>query len=239
MHYIQAVFFDLYETVVTEFDPHWKPVPTTAERLGLTQECFAVEWRARQQQRMNGAHADYRSVLREICRATVRPIDEALIEQLHAERLAAKALPFAHIEDDIVTALAAIRRLGVKVGLISNCTAEEVAPWERSALRALFDDAVLSFQVGYAKPARQIYLLACQRLEVQPGRSIFVGDGGSDELAGAASAGMTAYQATWFLARWPTWKIAGRSPAQARYPRLQTPSEVIAIVEADGSTTSW
>ncbi len=239
MRSIQAVFFDLYETVITEFDPYCKPVPTTAERLGLSQERFAAEWRARQQQRMTGAYVDYRSVLREICVATDQPIDEALIEQLHAERLVAKAMPFARVDDDIVDALAAIRRLGVKVGLISNCTAEEVAQWESSALRALFDDAVLSYQVGYAKPAREIYLLACQRLDVQPARSIFVGDGGSDEPVGAVSAGMTAYQATWFLARWPAWKTAGRSQVQARYPLLQTPREVVATVEAGCSTNSW
>ena len=239
MRYIQAVFFDLYETVVTEFDPSWKPVPTTAERLGLSQERFAAEWRARQQQRVTGTYADYRSVLQEICTATGQPIDEALIEQLHAERLAAKAMPFARVEDDIVDALAAIRRLGVKVGLISNCTAEEVAAWETCRLSGFFDDAVFSYQVGYAKPATEIYHLACQRLDVQPERSIFVGDGGSDELVGAVSAGMTAYQATWFLARWPTWKTAGRSHRQARFPLLQTPGEVVAIVEAGCSTNRW
>ena len=229
---IQAVFFDLYETMVTELDPHWKPLPTTAERLGLRQERFTAEWRARQQKRMAGAYADYRSVLREIGSATDHPVDEALIERLYAERLAAKAAPFAHVEDDIIHALEAIRRLGVKLGLISNCTAEEVASWECSTLRALFDDSVLSYQVGYTKPAIAIYHLACRRLDVQPERSIFVGDGGSDELWGATSAGMAAYKAAWFLSRWPAWKAAGHPQEQAGYPVLQTPAELVAVVAA-------
>jgi hypothetical protein len=41
---LEAVFIDLYETLITEFDPHWKPMPSTAERLGVDQRAFRAAW---------------------------------------------------------------------------------------------------------------------------------------------------------------------------------------------------
>ena len=42
------------------------------------------------------------------------------------------------------------------------------------------------------KPDPRVYALACNRLEVQPGECLFIGDGGSRELTGATNAGMGA-----------------------------------------------
>jgi putative hydrolase of the HAD superfamily len=49
---------------------------------------------------------------------------------------------------------------------------------------------VLSCEVGLKKPDPAIYLLACERLGVQPAECAFVGDGGSHELDAAHSLGM-------------------------------------------------
>ncbi len=45
---VEAVLFDLYETVVTEFNPHWRDhsALTVGEQLGLREEVFRAEWRA-------------------------------------------------------------------------------------------------------------------------------------------------------------------------------------------------
>ncbi len=40
------------------------------------------------------------------------------------------------------------------------------------------------------KPSRRIYEIACERLKVQPQQCLYVGDGSSKELTGAASVGM-------------------------------------------------
>jgi putative hydrolase of the HAD superfamily len=137
-------------------------------------------------------------------------------------------------------ALHDIRRMGVKIGVISNCAPEEVAAWSTSALPACCDDAVFSCQVGCAKPGADIYRLACRRLGVVPNDAIFVGDGGSDELEGAAGVGMAAYQATWFLDQWPAWRRAGRAYERASlYPRLRTPADLRALVAAQHRSDGW
>ena len=44
--------------------------------------------------------------------------------------------------------------------------------------------------VGMKKPDPQIYLLVCEKLGVNPEDCVYVGDGGSNELTGAAGVGM-------------------------------------------------
>jgi HAD superfamily hydrolase (TIGR01549 family) len=230
---IQAVFFDLFETVITEFDPEWQPGLSVAERLGMDEETFEAEWKARQRSRYTCAHPDYRGVLREICVSADRPVDGALIERLYRERLADKRKPFERIEDEVTQMLVGIRDSGVKLGLVSNCAPEEVAGWPDCALRPLFDDAVLSYEVGCTKPDPEIYLLACKRLGVEPRHSIFVGDGGSDELAGAARVGMRPCKAVWFLSRWPGWKESEHASASVGCPVLERPADLVSLLVRD------
>lgn len=228
---IKAVFFDLYETLVTEFDPNWQPQPSLADRLGIRAEVFEAEWRARRDARMTGAQRNFQDVLRAICASVDHEVDQDMLEQLSAERLANKAAPFVHIEEDVVRMLHDIHRANVKVGLISNCAPEEVASWETSQLAEYFDDTLFSFQLGCAKPEARIYRLACERLSVEPERSIFVGDGGSDELAGAERVGLTPFHATWFIDRWPAWRRADPAyKAAARFTRLCSPADAVAVV---------
>ena len=54
----------------------------------------------------------------------------------------------------------------------------------------LFFTLIVPAYVGLLKPYRQIYELAMQRLNVSPEECLFVGDGGSNELCGAKTAGM-------------------------------------------------
>src|SRR3989344_2239007 len=64
-----------------------------------------------------------------------------------------------------------------KISLLSNIGSN----WIRESFlepdeQALFDDMVLSFEVGITKPDPQIFKLACQRLNVTPKEAIFVDD---------------------------------------------------------------
>ncbi|GIN85892.1 hypothetical protein J6TS2_22780 [Heyndrickxia sporothermodurans] len=57
---------------------------------------------------------------------------------------------------------------------------------------------------------------------MEPDHSIFIGDGGSNELQGAADVGMIAYQAIWFLPEWM------RNEA---FPGLNRPSKIMELLE--------
>ncbi len=231
-----AVIFDLYETLITEYVTGGHPQPSIAQRLGLAEAEFTAAWRARHDDRMSGRQADYVVVLRAICRELAHPVDDDLLQQLYRERLAIKAGPFGHPDRKILDMLQYLRELHVRLGVISNCTPEEVTAWHTCPLAPYMDEVVFSYEVGWAKPAPQIYQRACQRLRVIPQRALFIGDGGGDELAGAARVGLAPYWATWFLDQWPVWKRTGwPEPDRARYPRLSHPTEVIAVVTRQAS----
>lgn len=64
-----------------------------------------------------------------------------------------------------------------KVGLLSNAWDDlRKTMQERWNMAVLFDDLVISAEVGIAKPDPRIYRLALQRLDVQPAKAIFIDD---------------------------------------------------------------
>ena len=99
---------------------------------------------------------------------------------------------------------------------------------------------VASHEVKLLKPDPHIYELACRRLGVRPEDAAFVGDGGSNELAGAEEAGLTAFWASWFIERWPKgmrpngfpdddWRH-GEITNEAPYPRLFRPQDLLSAI---------
>jgi putative hydrolase of the HAD superfamily len=91
-----------------------------------------------------------------------------------------------------IETLGELKRRGFKRGLISVCSSDVEEAWDETELAPHVDDVVLSCAVGLRKPDPRIYQLACERLGVEPGECLFVGDGANDELAGAQRVGMQA-----------------------------------------------
>ena len=228
---IDAVIFDLYETLVTEFNPDWRPSPSTAERLGVDQDAFDAAWRDAWPRRYVGGYDGFPSVLRDLCRRVGERADEAVVQQLYQERLVAKRRPLMRTEDAVIDMLRHLQDVGLKLGLISNCDQEEVAAWLDCPLSDFIADPVFSCDVGLAKPDTAIYRLACERLGVAPERAAYVGDGGHDELSGAAEAGLTPYWASWFIDRWPEWRRNETVYQHAvSYPRLREVGEAMGVM---------
>jgi putative hydrolase of the HAD superfamily len=92
---------------------------------------------------------------------------------------------------DAVSALRAIKSRGLGTALISDCTHELPAFLPGLPVAPLLDATIYSVRLGVCKPDPRIYLAACDELGVEPHECLYVGDGGSHELTGAASVGMT------------------------------------------------
>ncbi|HEY8000453.1 MAG: HAD family hydrolase [Vicinamibacteria bacterium] len=97
---------------------------------------------------------------------------------------------FADLQPEVamVDAVRAAHACGLKTGLISNSWGLGI--YDRAPTE-LFDVAVISGEVGLHKPQPEIYLLACERLEVEPREAVFVDDL-RENCAGAEAVGMTA-----------------------------------------------
>ncbi|GGM83678.1 haloacid dehalogenase [Lentzea pudingi] len=89
-------------------------------------------------------------------------------------------------EPPLLTALRKAKQHGLKTALLSNADGWWQPP---TTLTSLLDVAVVSGEVGLAKPDVDIYLLTATKLGVEPAECVFV-----DDLAvnvrGAAEAGM-------------------------------------------------
>lgn len=91
--------------------------------------------------------------------------------------------------EPMVAAVREIRRGGLRTGLITNSWS--TAHYDRELLAELFDDVVISAEVGLHKPQSEIYQLAADRIGVQPEACLFVDDL-RENCEGAEAVGMTA-----------------------------------------------
>ena len=81
------------------------------------------------------------------------------------------------------------RRAGIPTGLISNSWVMD--HYDRRLIGELFDVVVISAEVGLHKPQPEIYLLAAERLGLEPADCVFVDDL-RENCDGAEAVGMTA-----------------------------------------------
>ncbi len=84
-----------------------------------------------------------------------------------------------------------VRRVGERrpVGVLSNCHGRETRAWPASPLAAPVSVFVRSCDIGAMKPEIETYRAILAELGADAASSIYVGNGGGDELAGASRAG--------------------------------------------------
>ena len=98
-----------------------------------------------------------------------------------------------YIEPDVKPALRLLRKGGLKLGLVSNTSWPSMAhdtDLERFGIRDLLECRLYSCEVGWEKPAPQIFEEALGCLELPPEQVAFVGDFLRYDIAGAHAVGM-------------------------------------------------
>lgn len=124
---IQAVFFDLFETLITEFEDGQRKTVRSVdyfELFGLRNEDFKLEWGNRQVQRMTGLLPNYISAIQDILESRHLKIDSQVLGRLYHDRILEKKIPFQQIHPEIIRTLDRLRAMDVKLGIISNCSEE-------------------------------------------------------------------------------------------------------------------
>jgi HAD superfamily hydrolase (TIGR01509 family) len=187
---VKAVILDLYGTLV--YEPNFEGIfPTLAEAIGVDLPSYLI---ARQQtvgEAMVGRLATPEARARGILAHLGLPTANGLAIRLGSIERDYR-WPKVRTYPSTVPTLLSLRERGLPIGLVSDCTALMGRPiLERFDLLPHFNAIALSYEVGHAKPAAEIYWTALDRLGVPPSACLFVGDGGSDELAGARALGMT------------------------------------------------
>jgi len=189
---IRAVIFDLYDTLIYLTNTIVQQTRhDLAIRAGVDPDAWAPLWRANVVDRMLGRLGSLEDEIRTMLRQLGADPSPELVAEL-AEIEIDGWTRAVNFYPETLPVLATLRERGLKLGLISNCSADAGATVARTGLAERFDAVVLSCEVGLAKPDPAIYQHACQAVGVTPSESMFVADGAFGELDAAKALGMVA-----------------------------------------------
>ncbi|QUG99789.1 HAD-IA family hydrolase [Saccharopolyspora erythraea] len=87
---------------------------------------------------------------------------------------------------DTAEVLRRLHSTGVRIAVISNIAFDIRPAFERLGVAGLVDEFVLSYLEGVIKPDPKIFLRAAERLGVEPGDALMIGD--HEDVDGAAAA---------------------------------------------------
>jgi len=183
------VVFDLFHTLVEpdDFRPAgFRRLEAAAAVLGVEYGVLRAAWEEALPQLVRGRDS-VRGLLRRVARANGRPARTLDIAPA-AETLGRyQDLALLHPRRTVITFL---EGLGSRpLGLLTNCHDRDVEVWAASPLSRLVDPAGFSTKIHEAKPDRAAYEWVLTEMGVAAGEAVYVGNGGDDELAGAAAAG--------------------------------------------------
>jgi putative hydrolase of the HAD superfamily len=239
----KAVLFDLFHTLVCVPPPSLTgelPVPqilgVSAEewqRVYYDEDCFG---------RCIGSVTDSLAIMRLVAHSIDPKISEGRILAALESRRRRFEKGLVEVEPATLSALDRLRTAGIRTAIVSDAGADDVESWARSPLGTRMDATVFSYELGYRKPDPRIYLHALAALGVSAGDAIFVGDGGSNEHAGARALGMHTVIVTRLFSMWWPEKVQARlAYADCAFADVATfvdALDLIAATESEGASSS-
>lgn len=186
---IKAIYFDLFFTLIV---PAYEKTNNEYDILNLS----VSEWEQYAEndilyhERALGIVKTEIEIIDKIMSLMPFKVSVAQKEQVLFAREQRMKNALTMISKEVLHTLQKLKLKDIKLGLISNADCIDCKYWNQSPLFRYFDDSIFSCNIGLLKPDKQIYELAMQRLNVSPEQCLFVGDGGSNELCGAKTAGM-------------------------------------------------
>jgi len=215
----QAILFDLFHTL-TSVERDWGPF--TYEILGVSHQAWNEQVLVHSPDRLEGRLTDPAAIVSTMARAIDPGISDETIARAVKSRVARFRKAVVEIPESTQRVLASLKQQGKKLALISNADASEIEGWKDSPIAPLFDEVIFSCQIGSRKPKPEIYEICLRRLGLPAEACVFVGDGGSGELEGARSVGLTTVMITGIIEDlWPERIPAARAHADHEIHELR------------------
>lgn len=186
---IKAIYFDLFFTLIY---PHYSLVDNEFDILNITKEEWeeCAENPVLYEERALGKVDSEDEIMNKILNLFQNKIDKERRERLLLSRINRMKRALENVDDEIIYTLQELKKHKIKLCLISNADMIDCKYWKQSILSTYFDETIFSCEEGLLKPDIKIYTLAMERMGVTASESLFVGDGGSNELFGARQARM-------------------------------------------------
>jgi HAD superfamily hydrolase (TIGR01549 family) len=245
----RAVLFDLFDTLVwfdrerlPEVSINGRVIRSTAGRLHeafrpfapdieLVQFVDALLWSWQEAERLRGeSHREVAAPERlglllgrlGLDASMLAPEAVPLLLSTHMRELS-KAVVFPPHHAPLLDRLRARHRLAVVSNFDYTPTARGIL--EREGIAHLFEEVVVSDEVGWRKPKPVIFETALRRLGVRAGEALYVGDRADIDVAGAQGVGM---DAVW-INREASALPAGLGPPQFEIRDLQELTGILGI----------
>ena len=119
-----------------------------------------------------------RIALEEFDRRVAALFNEHLGTSIVHENLKVRLFSRVGPDEAMIGAVRTAREKGIPTGLVSNSWGGNYGEggYQRETFDELFDEVVISGEVGLRKPQPEIYLLAAERLKAEPADCVFVDD---------------------------------------------------------------
>ncbi|MBN3554024.1 HAD-IA family hydrolase [Fictibacillus nanhaiensis] len=188
--HIKGVIFDLWNTLVPlEDDLKEHAFNETAIALQLDPFTLKKPWTETRIQRETSDLYQYLHWLKED--RGFFWTNELIVKGMQA-RKNIHGSAFRVPEKGAVQVLKELKQLGIRIGVVSNCSSDVRDMISSSTIMPFIDVLALSAEIGIMKPEPQIYKYAMRELGLQSEECIYVGDGHDNELKGAQLAGLEA-----------------------------------------------
>ena len=184
-----ACLVDVYDTIVeSDYEPRARAMSALA---GVDAGTWLGEWAKTAIQRGRGQLSMAESFALTLLGCGIDPRPELVSELVATDtRL---LLEDSRLYDDALPFFGKLRSRGIGIALVSNCTESTRPMLEELGVLALVDATALSFEVGWLKPSREIYLSALDDLGVAAADAVMIDDQ-AKFCVGAEAIGIRAIQ---------------------------------------------
>jgi putative hydrolase of the HAD superfamily len=173
----KAVIFDLFGTLVDSYDVvgYASALRETSSLLGITHEQFIKLWSETSERRTTGVFKTLEENLAYICQelnVPVKPFNINLAKMVRYDYISLALTPRPYA----IEVLSQLKADSYKMALISNCSAEPPDLWPVTPFAPFFTASLFSSVTGILKPDPRVYLMAAEKLGVQPADCVFIDD---------------------------------------------------------------
>ncbi len=190
----RAVTFDVGGTLIEPWPSVGDVYANIARRHGfgnpdpeILNHGFSCAWKAR-------GEFDYtRDAWRRIVAESFHRLAMPVTDQFFNELFDFFATPGAwRVYEDVLPALEQLRSRQIRLAVISNWDTRLRPLLTRLKLDQYFETISCSYELGSAKPSREIFAKTLRQLELSPGEVLHVGDSRREDFDGAQDAGLHA-----------------------------------------------
>lgn len=191
----EVIIFDLFHTLVSPKSDEASG-RNTSELLGIPGKAWnRLLWES-SENRLRHSYQDDVSIIRELAHMYDPSISESTIREATRIRAMRFRDCLKNPPKERVDIIRQLHERGHKMILLSNADVMEKRGWGESPLTPFFMKALFSCDIGHIKPELDAYKAALYVSRSNPDSTVFVGDGGSDELKGAKACGITTIMTT-------------------------------------------